>query len=125
MTAQKGFTMMEVIIMLVVTGILMSVIFLAISTSGLKTPLMLKESIAMQTARQCMEWFIGQRRLLGYSAFSCPSTTVPSFCTAPAGYTLGVNITCTTISSDANYQTIAVTVTGSGNASLTTLVGNY
>jgi len=81
--------------------------------------------IATQTASQCMEWYLGQRALNGYNSISCPSTAVPSFCSAPTGYVLSTNISCTTISGDANYKTIAVTVSGKGTISLTTLIANY
>ena len=72
-----------------------------------------------------MEWFTGQRQLNGYASITCPSSAVPAFCSAPSGYTLAVSITCTTISSDANYKTLTVTVSGDGNASLSTLFASY
>ncbi len=34
------------------------------------------QQVALQTAQQCMEWFVGQRHLNGYDAFTCPSTPV-------------------------------------------------
>lgn len=125
MTKQDGFTLIEVIIFIVVTSLLATTILLAFSNSLSKGPTFLQNMIATQTGRKCMEWYIGQRWLNGYNSISCPSTTVPSFCTAPTGYTLSVNVSCTTINSDANYKTITVTVTGKGNVDLTTLVANY
>lgn len=125
MKKHNGFTLIELVIFIVVTGILASTILLSLSTGLTKAPNALKSTIATQTANQCMEWFIGQRKLIGYSAITCPSTTVPSFCTSPSGYTLAVNIVCTTINSDASYQTITVTVSGNGDAQLTTLIANY
>lgn len=125
MKGQNGFTLIEVVLFIAVTTIMMSALFLAFTTSLQKTPITYNNTIATQTAKACIDWFIGQRRLNGYTAFTCPSTAVPAFCTAPTGFTLSVNITCTTINSDANYQTITVTVGGSGDANLTTLVANY
>ena len=121
----QGFTLIELVIFIIVTSLMINALFLAYSTALLNAPLLLQNTIARQTARNCMEWFVGQRRLNGYSAFSCPSTAVPSFCTAPAGYTLSVNISCTTINSDANYKTITITVSGKCDAALTTLTANY
>ncbi len=125
MKKNSGFTLIEIIIFIVIIGLVANAILFAFSTSLQKIPTILQTSIASQTAKKCMEWFIGQRRLNDYSAITCPSTSVPSFCTAPAGYSLSVNISCTTINSDANYKTITVTVSGNGSASLTTLVANY
>lgn len=125
MKLQQGFTLIEIIIFIVVTTLMSSVLFLALTTSLTNIPNILQNAIATQTAKQCIEWFIGQRRLNGYAAFSCPSSSVPGICTAPSGYGLALNVSCTTINSDANYQTITVTVSGKGNATLTTLVANY
>jgi len=125
MKGQKGFTFIEVIVFIVVTSLMATALFLAFTTSLRNVPSVYYNTIAGQTAKSCMEWFLGQRRLNGYSAFTCPSSAVPALCTAPSGFSLAVNITCTTISADTNYQTIAVTVSGKASANLTTLVGNY
>lgn len=125
MDKYQGFTYIELIFFIILTAILASTLLLSFNTSLQKTPTLTQNMIAGVTARQCMEWFIGQRSLNGYSAITCPSTTVPAFCSAPSGYAVAVNITCTTINSDANYQTITVTVSGAGDAKLTTLVANY
>jgi type II secretory pathway pseudopilin PulG len=125
MMKQQGFTLVEVIIFIVVTSILSSTMLIAFNAGFNKAPVLLENTIATQTAEQCLEWFVGQRQLFGYTAFSCPSTAVPAFCTAPTGYTIAVNIVCTTISGDTNYQNISVTVSGKGNATMNTLVANY
>jgi type II secretory pathway pseudopilin PulG len=126
MKNQQGFTLIELVLFIIVTGLLANTILLSIVTAGQKTPVAQQNNSAAQTARRCMEWFIGQRRLLGYSIFSCPSTSVPAFCAAPTGYTVAVNITCApTINSDSNYKTIAITVSGNGNATLTAIVADY
>ena len=120
-----GFTLIEVLILLVVSSLLASTILLTIGTAAQKMPGLSQNTIALQSARKCIEWFIGQRRLNGYSSVTFPSSTVPTFCTKPSGYTLTVNIVCTTINTDANYKTITVTVGGLGNAALSTLIASY
>lgn len=128
MRRQLGFTLIEVILIMIVLAIMANVIMLASITAARTTPSLLKDTIATQTARQCIEWYIGQRRLQlgdGYTTITCPSTTVPAFCTAPSGYTVSVNVVCTTINSDANYKTITVTVSGEASASLSTLIAEY
>lgn len=124
MQGEQGFTLIELIMFVVVTSILAATILVGFSNSLVKTPTLMQNMLAGQTARQCLEWFMGQRRTNGYTSFAC-NTTVPSFCTAPTGYTVSVNVACTTINSDANYKTITVTVSGNGNAQLSTLVANY
>lgn len=125
MKQHHGFTLIEIIIFIIITALLAKTILLVLNTAALNTPKILQNTIANETAQQCMEWFIGQRQLNGYSSITCPSTSVPSFCSAPTGYTVAVNIQCTTINSDANYQTITVTISGKGDAGLTTLIANY
>jgi type II secretory pathway pseudopilin PulG len=125
MKKQFGFTLIEVVLFIIVIGILGSTILISFNTILQTTPALLQNTLAGQTAKQCIEWFIGQRRLNGYSSITCPSSSVPSFCSTPTGYTLAVDIVCTTINSDANYKTITVTVSNRGDASLSTLVANY
>lgn len=125
MKQTAGFTFIEMLVFIIIVGILASTMMLTFVNGQKGTPQLLNNMIAAQSARTCIEWFLGQRQLLGYNAFSCPSTTVPSFCTVPTGFAIAVNITCTTINSDNNYKTIVVTISGNGNASSSTLVANY
>lgn len=125
MRSSNGFTLIEVILLIVVMGLLSSTILLALSAAAKSTPSVLNNTIATQTANKCMEWYIGQRQANGYSSITCPDTTVPAFCTSPSGYTVSTNITCTSINSDNNYKTIVVNVSGSGSASMTTLIASY
>ena len=122
MKKQIGFTLIELIVFIVIIGILGSTFFISFNNALNNTGSAQDNLKALQTATQCMEWFIGQRRLKGFSSLSCPSTSVPSFCTATG---LTVNIACTTLSSDSNYKTITVTVSGAGDATLTTLIADY
>jgi type II secretory pathway pseudopilin PulG len=125
MRKQCGFTLIEVILFIMVMAIMAKVILLPIVEVNSGTPTSLRNLTAMQSANKCIEWFIGQRRLIGYSTVTCPSSTVPGFCSVPTGYTLAVNIVCTTINTDANYKTVTVTVGGLGNASSSLLLANY
>lgn len=125
MKIQNGFTLIEILLLIVVLGFLGATMVLTLRNTTEKGSTLLQNATALQTARQCMEWFSGQRQLNGYASISCPSSTVPSYCTAPSGYTLAVSVTCTTISSDANYKTLTVTVSGRGNATLSTLFASY
>jgi len=124
MKKQKGFTLIELVMFIVITSILASAILLSFVTAMSKTPTILQNTIAMQTAKQCMEWVIGQRRINGYNSITCNST-VPTFCTVPTGYTLTSSCHSTTIGGDNNYETITVTVSGLGNAVLNLLIANY
>lgn len=121
----KGFTLIEVVIFIAVSAILAGTLLLSFTTILQKSPTARQLTIATQLAQQCMEWFVGQRRNNGYSSLLCPSTSVSDICSAPAGYTVSANIACSAMSGDANYKTITVTVSGLGNAVLTTLVADY
>lgn len=122
MKYSRGFTIIEALIFIVIVALFMRVSLYATRTLVMATPNSQKSVIALQTARQCMEYFAGQEIKNGYASITCPSSSVPSFCTAPSGYTISVNITCTTISSDSNYKTITVTVGGASNVTLTLLI---
>lgn len=124
MNNQRGFTLIELVMFIVITSILASGILLSFITAMNKAPVVLQNSIASQTAKQCAEWFLGQRRLNGFNSITCNSV-VPSFCTAPAGYSITSNCVTTTIGSDSNYETITINVSGPGNAGLSLLLADY
>src|SRR5437773_888526 len=125
MRGQQGFTLIEVILFIVILGVLASTILLA-SISALKnTPALHQGLIANQLANQCMEWFKGQRQLNGFSSLTCPSTPSPALCSTLTGFTVTSSISCTAINGDSNYKTITVTVSGLGNATLSTLIAGY
>lgn len=120
-----GFTLIEVLVFIVVSGLLMSTILLSATTALRESPSVHQQWVALQTARQCMEWFLDQRRLNGYAILSCPSTPSATACSAPSGYSVSTSVTCTTWNSDTEYKTITVTVSGLASASLSTQIGNF
>lgn len=120
-----GFTLIEVLVFIIVTSLVMSTILLSANTALRNSPTTHQQWLAIQTAQQCMEWFLDQRRLFGYSALTCPSTPTPAACTAPSGLSVSTSIACTTWNSDAEYKTITVSVSGSASVTLSAQVGNY
>ena len=121
---QTGFTLIEIIVFIVVSSLLINVVLLGSITALRQAPSMPQQGVAIQVARQCMEWFLGERRLNGYAALSCPSTPSASACSAPTGYSVSTSVSCTTWNSD-SYKTITVAVSGLSSASLSVQIGNY
>lgn len=121
----SGFTLIELVMFIIITGLLASTILMALSLGTQSMPTIHQQTVATQTVQKCMEWFIGQRHINGYASLVCPNTTTPAFCTVPSGFSVSTNVACTTISSDASYKTITVSVSGPGSAALTTLIGDY
>jgi len=127
MKRKLGFTLIELVIFIVLTGIVWRTILMGFNIVGRYMPAQQQQIIATQTATQCMEWFLGQRYIKGFSSIPCPSVTTPSFCTAlvPVGYTISTMVAATTIGGDSNYKTVKVKVTGLGTAALSTLFADY
>lgn len=127
---QQGFTLIELVLFILVTSLLISGIMLGYIGALNNYPVVLQNTIAMQSAKQCAQWYLGQRRLNGYSSISganCTNPlTLPSICFAPTGYNLTGTCSQTTLhSGDTNYETITITTSGKGDATVTLLVGNY
>ena len=122
MKRHRGFTYIELIVFIVVTGIIASSILLAATTTLRFSAFPQREIVATQTAAKCIEWFFGQRNMNGFSSVAC-GTTVPTFCNSglPTGYSIATNVDCTV----ANYKTINVTVSGSGDAKLSIQLVDY
>lgn len=129
MRKQVGFTLIELIMFIIITSILASAILLAYIGALQNSPTLLQNTIATQTAKQCAEWYLGQRRLRGWSIVSganCISPlSTPSVCATPSNYTLTASCSATTVRGDSNYELLTFTVSGSGSASLTLLLGKY
>ncbi len=120
-----GFTLIEILVFIVVTGLLINVLLIGSLTSLRSAPTVHAQWVAIQTARQCMEWFLGQRRVNGYAALTCPSTLSSSVCSVPSGFSITATVACTTWNGDSNYKTIAITVGGLANASLSSQIGDF
>jgi prepilin-type N-terminal cleavage/methylation domain-containing protein len=117
---QKGFTLIEVIMFIVIISISAAVILSSLQMI-LKTNHTAQENAtAVQAASRCLEWYWGQNQMNGYSSVSCPSTTVPSFCSVPTGFSMAVNVVCTTSTT----KTITATVSGKGTSSLSLLIAD-
>jgi Tfp pilus assembly protein PilE len=124
MHPMQAFTYLELIVFVIVTGLLMQVIFLSTNTVLLNTPSQANQWIALQSARQCMEWFSTQRKLNGYTSITCPSTTTPAVCTVPNGFSINTTIACTTWNADTTYKTVTIKVSGLSSASLSMMIGS-
>lgn len=127
MNKQSGFTLIELIMFIIITSILGVTILFAFVYSLNKSSTISQNAIADLAASQCAEWFMGQRQLNGYSSIICTNPNTPGFCTTntPAGFSISSSCAITTISSDSNYETITITVSGKGNATLTFVIGSY
>lgn len=127
MKKNNGYTLIELVIFIVIMAIISGSILLALNAVLRHAPKVQHQTVAMQSATRCMEWYVGTRNIHGFSNVTCPSTTVPSFCTVPSGYTIATNVSCTTLYGDstANYKTITVTVGGLGSTTLSLLIADY
>ena len=126
MNKLSGFSLIELVVFIVITSVLASTVLVTFVTALSKTPIDRQQIIATQTAQQCMEWYLGQRRINGFSNVVCSaSPATPTLCTLPTGYNFTNSITCTTINGDDNYKLITVTVSGAGDATLTSLIADY
>jgi type II secretory pathway pseudopilin PulG len=128
--SQRGFTLIELVIFIVGTSILVGTLMMTFQMALRNTPPVHYALIATQLADQCMEGFIGERRLLGYNApgLACSgSPTLPTVCTTLTGYSVSATITCApTLAGDTiTSKTVTVTVSGLGSATLYTLLADY
>ena len=125
MTSTHGFTLIEILVFLVVSSLLMSVMLLGATTALNKRPSVHNEWVALRTAQSCMEWYLDQTRLNGYTALTCPSSPTASVCSGPTGYNISTSVSCTTWNSDTTYKKITVTVSGLSNATASVQIGKY
>jgi len=123
MKKNSGVTLIELVMFIVIMGIISSTVgpmFFAILKNA---PKVQHYSAATQLASQCLEGYLGERYIKGYSTVL--SATTPALCTVPTGYTITKSVTNTTKYSEASYKTITVTVAGEGNATMSLLVADY
>jgi prepilin-type N-terminal cleavage/methylation domain-containing protein len=118
---QRGFTLIELVFFIVIVGVVAAGMALPFSTLFGETHHIDEQTRAVQLAKEGMEFAIGQKRLKGFALL----TTGLVMC-GPTPCVVGNNtltVTITTI--DSNFKRITSIVTGSGNATLTAIVGNY
>ena len=122
MKREKGQTLVELIVFLVIMAILTSSMVLAITAALEHMPDILNVNTAIGLAQRRMEFVYGQYAINGYDSFSdlCDGGSPPSICTDPSGFT-----TSSSISSISNGKLITVTVTGNAALTLEQEVRNY
>ena len=118
-----GFSLIELVIFIVVIGITLPSIVTMLTIVLNNTNAVQQQSPAIESVSQCLEWYLNK----SYLAITCPSSSVPAFCSAPSGYSIVVNVTCLTKYGDAasNYKQITVTVNGLGKATNSLIMANY
>lgn len=128
MLKQKGFSLIELVIFIIVLGLIAQALLLgfnqAILYSGV--PRALPEASFLANAR--MQIILMNRTLNGYTSLSDPCTSTPSLdiCTPLSTYATNYSLSVATPSiSGSNPKTITVTVTGSGSATVNMSIYNY
>ena len=122
MKQQLGTSLIELVVFIAVISIAVTGVTLLFSTLLYQSSINTQMSEALSLAQGRMEIILGQRYFLGYASLSDPCTlgSPPAVCTQTiTGYTVTSTITPATINTDANYSTILVTVTGTGNTKVT------
>lgn len=118
----RGITLVELIVVIVIVSVAVIGVMRTLASVLSYAPQSYAETVAVETATRCIEWYIGQQYINGFTSIICPSTTVPTYCVAPAGYTLAVSVSCSPFS-DANYRSITVTVGGRASEVLSVILG--
>ena len=120
----SGFTLIEVVIFIVVSGVLAAGLIVAMTSSVRGTSQAGQTDMAAEIAQTRMELILAQRRSAGFSAFAdpCPG---PAVCTAPTGYAVSSSIVSGWSGDPTNYKIVTVTVTGYFSTTATALVANY
>jgi len=118
----RGFSLIEMIIFIVITGIAVSTLVMTLQTILQKSPQTNIQTIAIGLAKERMDLILGQKQAQGFTNFidPCGVGSPPSYCPF-TGYNISSVITPVVISGDSNYKTIIVTVQNSSNVTLATL----
>ena len=123
MKKNSGVTLIELIVFIVIMAIIVSAAGSMFATVLTSAPKVHHHSAATQLASQCLEGYLGERYIKGYSTVS--SATTPALCAVPTGYTITKSVTNTTKYGEASYKTITVTVAGEGNATMSLFIADY
>ena len=130
---QSGFTMTELIVVIVVIGLSAAAVLRALPLGRAGAPTAAQITVAEQLAQERMELILGTRQTLGYLLIGDPCPGVQKPCSAVTGYTLTVTGVSPVVSwsVDANtnhFKVVTVSVTGpTGHvlSTLTAVLGNY
>ncbi len=135
MKKPHGFTLIELVVFMVVLGIIANLVFICYSSLFRGSPTSINQTTATELAAACLEWYIGQRHVNGFSSTSLNPgvNNIPAFCntclaTASPGYSLSTNVSATLYGvSNPNYKTVTVTVDGpnKAKATLSTIIAQY
>lgn len=125
MKRDRGISLIETIIFIVIMGIILVAMLGTIPLVLKNTLNVQQQSQAVESANQCLEWFLANRYVKGYATLVCPSTPSIVYCNAPPGYTISAQISCLTLYGGANYKQITVTTSGKKTTALSLIVANY
>ncbi len=114
MKNERGISLIELIIFIMIMGILGTSILATFNVAGMKTPSIQNQVQALEYAQLRMDLILEQKASQGFSSFSdpCPG---PATCNAP-GYSVTSTIS-TDWNGNSNYKVIAVNVNGPGTVS--------
>ncbi len=118
---QRGFSLVELVFFIAIIGVLAAGLSVPFSTLFSQAHSIDDQTRAAELAKEGMEFAIGQKRLNGLSTLSTATVRCGSTPCVVDKNTLAVTIT----SLNSNFKKITATVTGAGNATLTTIVANY
>jgi prepilin-type N-terminal cleavage/methylation domain-containing protein len=126
--SQGGFTMVELILVIVVIGIAGAALLrlFPLTRAGAPTPAQM--TVANQLAQERMELILGTRHTQGYASIADPCASgTPTPCTSVSGYTVTATFPTTWPVDTIHFKVITVTVDGPTGrlARLTAVVGDY
>lgn len=121
---QKGLSLIEAAVFIVIVAVTASALMLPLTLMQ-QTPEQYQLQRATELAKQRMEVWVQKRRLDGFnSAVSDPcSSSGSGICQVPGGYTVTTQVS--NWQNNNNIKKLTVTVSGDGNASVSTLIADY
>ncbi len=130
-SSQKGFSLIELVIFIVITSLLSAALFAVFSSALLGPAQTSSATQAMRLAVERMELILPQRQVLGFTSFSLPNADPCKMGSAqlacsniPGSYTVDSTID-DNWGADTNYKVVTVSVSGTATATLTALVADY
>lgn len=125
MANQRGISLIELIIFIMIMGILSAAILATFNVAGSKTPNIDKQIEALDYGQLRMDLILGQKATQGFNSFTdpCSGSSPPAVCNSP-GFAVSSTI-AQNWNGDTNYKVITVTVSGDASATLKTLVGDF